>query len=330
MPVSEAMSVALITGITGQDGSYLSDRLVAEGVTVHGMVRPVDDATPPFRASHPEIVLHDVDLADDAGVRDLVRATSPDEIYNLAGISSVALSWEEPVLTGVLSGIAVASLLAAAWQVQEETGRSVRVVQASSAEIFGQPARSPQDEQTLVRPVSPYGAAKAYGHHIAAVYRARGLHVASCIMFNHESPRRPLTFVTRKITHATARLGLGMPGRLTLGNLEARRDWGWAADYVDAMVRAVRHDVADDFVIATGVTHSVAEFVEVAMACVGVSDWRAHVETDEAFLRPIDATELVGDATKARVELGWAATVDFETIVQRMVEHDLQLLREGR
>jgi len=325
------VSRVLITGITGQDGGYLAERLLAEGDEVHGMVHSGDDAAAGFLASHRGIVLHDGDLGDSAGLSRVVEAVGPDEIYNLGGISSVAFSWEQPVLTAELSGVAAAVVFQSALQLQERTGRRVAVVQASSSEIFGDAAESPQDEETPVRPVSPYGAAKAYAHQMARVYRSRGLHVSSCIFFNHESPHRPTTFVTRKITSAAARIGLTGTGILNLGNLDARRDWGWAPDYVDAMVRAARHDAADDFVVATGETHSVAEFAEAALRQAGVGDdWRDHIQVDPQLLRPMDAPMMVGDAAKARRELGWAPTVDFGEIVGRMVDHDVALLRAAR
>jgi len=319
---------ALVTGITGQDGGYLTEQLLAEGCEVHGFVLDRDPVRAAFAAAHPSVVLHAGDLADSAGVTALVHDVEPDELYNLAGISSVAFSWEQPLLTAELSGVAAAVLFRAALEVQERTGRPVACVQASSAEIFGDADVAPQDERTPVRPVSPYGAAKAYAHHMARVYRGRGLHVASCILFNHESPRRPQTFVTRKITAAAARIGIEGSGVLSLGNLDARRDWGWAPDYVDAMLRAARHTVADDFVIASGTAHTVAQFAEAAFRRAGVGDaWREHIEIDPAFLRPQDAPLMVGDATKARRELGWAPTVPFEELVGRMVDADLALLR---
>lgn len=325
------MPRALITGITGQDGGYLAERLVAEGVEVHGLVRDDDaEAAAELAGRHPGIVLHPGDLADHAGLSRLLHEVEPDEVYNLAGISSVAFSWEHPVLTAELSGVAAAVLLEAALAVQEQTGRRVACVQASSSEIFGDAARVPQDEDTPVRPVSPYGAAKAYAHHMARVYRGRGLHVAACILFNHESPRRPPTFVTRKITAGAARIARDGSGVLRLGNLDARRDWGWAPDYVDAMVRAARHEVADDFVVATGQTHTVAEFAEAALRRAGIGDdWADHVEVDPAFLRPADAAVMVGDASRARTVLGWAPTVPFTEIVGRMVDHDMELLEAG-
>ena len=325
------MPRAFVTGITGQDGGYLAERLVAEGTSVHGLVRAVDDVTVRDLLSRaPGVVLHQGDLGDADHLGQLIAEVRPDEIYNLAGISSVAYSWEEPVLTARLSGVAAAVVLAAAWRLQEDSGRRVACLQASSAEIFGHAAISPQDESTPVRPVSPYGAAKAYAHHMSGVYRGRGLHVATCILFNHESPRRPLAFVTRKITVAAARIGAEGSGVIRLGNLDACRDWGWAPDYVDAMVRAVRHEVASDYVIATGQTHTVAEFAEAALRRAGLGDsWRDHIEMDPEFLRPAEAPDLVGDATKAGRELGWEPTVRFEEVVGRMVDHDTELLQRS-
>ncbi len=321
------MTVALVTGITGQDGSFLLERLLAEGVEVHGMVRAGKELQSDVRDTLPQLELHDGDLTDGQRLAVLVHEVAPDEIYNLGGLSSVALSWREPALTGAVNGVAVAHLLEAAWQLQESLGRRVSFVQASSAEIFGQPATSPQDEYTPVAPTNPYGAAKAYAHHMVGIYRARGLAASSCILFNHESPRRPATFVTRKITQAAARIACDGGGKITLGNVEMRRDWGWAPDYVDALVRAARHESGDDFVIATGRAHSVAEFAAAAFGYVGITDWKRYVETDLQFIRPVDATKLVGDASKARRELGWQSTLDFTGLVDAMVDHDLALLR---
>jgi GDPmannose 4,6-dehydratase len=318
-----------VTGITGQDGGYLAEQLIAEGTEVHGLVRVSDNPTAlELLARAPGVVLHQGDLLDADRLGQLVADVRPDEIYNLGGISSVAYSWQEPVLTARLSGVAAAVVLEAAWKLQEESGRRVTCIQASSAEIFGHTAVCPQDELTSVSPVSPYGAAKAYAHQMAGVYRGRGLHVATCILFNHESPRRPLAFVTRKITAAAARIGADGSGVIQLGNLDARRDWGWAPDYVDAMVRAARQESPGDYVIATGEPHTVAEFAQAALRRVGLGDsWRDHVEVDPRFLRPAEASTLVGDAGKARRELGWEPTVGFEELVGRMVEHDTQLLR---
>jgi len=320
------MTVALVTGITGQDGSYLLERLLADGTEVHGLVRAGGVLPPEVRDALPQIKLHTGDLTDGQRLAALVAQVAPDEVYSLAGISSVALSWREPALTGAVSGVAVAHLLEAAWQLQESRGRRVSFVQASSAEIFGQPAMSPQDELTPVAPTNPYGAAKAYAHHMVGIYRARGLAASSCIFFNHESPRRPPTFVTRKITQAAARIARDGSGKIILGNLEVRRDWGWAPDYVDALVRAAHYDGGGDFVIATGQAHSVAEFAATALAGVGITDWDRWVNTDPQFVRPVDATELVGDASKAMRELGWQATVEFTDLVGAMVDHDLALL----
>ena len=323
------MPRALVTGITGQDGGYLAEQLLAEGTEVHGLVRAGDDeARDDLLARSPSVVLHAGDLADAARLGDLVREVQPDEIYNLAGISSVAYSWQQPVLTAQLSGLAAAVLLEAAWRLQEDTGSRIAFLQPSSAEIFGHAARSPQDEATPIRPVSPYGVAKAFAHHMSSVYRDRGLHVATCILFNHESPRRPTAFVTRKITAAAARIAVTGSGELRLGNLDVRRDWGWAPDYVEAMVRAVRHAVPADYVVATGDTHTVAEFAEAALRRAGLGDaWRDHITVDAEFVRPAEAPTLVGDARKALDELGWAPTVRFDEVVGRMVDHDVDLLR---
>ncbi len=319
----------LVTGVTGQDGTYLVNRLESEGAEVHGLVRDGDPMTDAVRRAHPDVKLHLGDLADVVGLATLVDTVEPDEVYNLAGISSVAQSWAEPALTAQLSGVAVAALLDASWRLQERRGTPVRFLQASSAEIFGAPERSPQDERTPIRPVSPYGATKAFAHHMVGLYRVRGLHAATCILFNHESPLRPTTFVTRKITAAAARIGVEGSGVIPLGNLDARRDWGWAPDYVDAMMRAARHTTPDDYVVATGVTHSVADFAEAALRRAGVGDdWRAHIEVDQAFIRPTDAPELVGDPSRAQTELGWQRTVEFDELVARMVDHDLELLGE--
>jgi GDPmannose 4,6-dehydratase len=324
------VTIALVTGITGQDGSYLLERLLADGVEMHGMVRAGTELPPEVIEAHPRVELHVADLADGQRLATLVREVAPNVIYNLGGLSSVALSWREPALTGAVNGVAVTHLLEAAWQLQESLGRRVSFVQASSAEIFGQPATSPQDEDTPVAPTNPYGAAKAYAHHMVGMYRARGLAASSCILFNHESPRRPPTFVTRKITQAAARIARDGSGILTLGNLEARRDWGWAADYVDALVRTARHEGGDDFVIATGRTHSVAEFAAAALARVGITDWERWVETDAQFIRPVDASELVGDASKAQRELDWQPSIDFAELVGVMVDHDLALITATR
>ena len=243
---------------------------------------------------------------------------APQEVYNLAAISSVAQSWDEPDRTAHVNGLAAVALMESA-----RLAGDVRLVQASSAEIFGEPADSPQTEDTAIRPVNPYGAAKAFAHLSAGVFRQRDQHVSSAILYNHESPRRHERFVTRKITSTVAAIARGDADELVLGNLDARRDWGWAPDYVDAMVRAARADEPGDYVVATGRAHSVREFVAAAFAAAGVNDWEHLVRQDERFFRPADPTELVGDASRARDVLGWEPTVAFEEIVARMVAADL-------
>jgi GDPmannose 4,6-dehydratase len=310
---------AFITGIGGQDGGYLAERLLAEGVEVHALAH---DQEPPPRV--PGVELHSGDLTRTDEVRALLLDLSPDEVYNLAAISSVARSWDQPDLTAQVNGTAAVALMESALQVQDKRGSQVRFVQASSAEIFGQPEVPPQDETTAIRPVNPYGAAKAYAHLSADVYRRRDLHAVSAILYNHESPRRPATFVTRKITSTAAAIARGRAERLSLGNLDARRDWGWAPDYVDALVRAARADQPGDFVIATGVSHSVREFAAAAFRHAGIDDWEVLVDSDPALERPTDPTDLTGDAARARRQLGWAPTVGFEEIVGRMVDADLE------
>ena len=310
------MTLALVTGPTGQDGGYLVERLLAEGTEVHGLVRS-EDATDPVPDG---VVVHEGDLADHDGLARLVERLAPDEVYNLGGVSSVARSWAEPLHTTRVSGTAALVLLEAARTVQERTGREVRLLQAGSAEIFGEPATSPQDETTPVRPVSPYGAAKAFAHHAVGIARARGQYATSLVLYNHESPRRPPDFVTRKITRTVAAIAAGRADRLVLGNLDARRDWGWAPDTVDAMVRAMRHTVPDDYVVATGESHTVRDFVAAAFTRAGVEGWEGLVEVDPALLRPADPSLLVGDATRAREVLGWTPTVTFAEVVARMVD----------
>lgn len=319
---------AFVTGATGQDGSYLVEQLLDEGADVHVLVRNASD-TGGVVTLPDAVVRHVGDLADGDGLARLVREVEPDEIYNLGGLSSVALSWQEPAVTAQVSGVAVGHLLGAAHAWQESAGRSVRFVQASSAEIFGRTSRVLQDETTPLRPLTPYGAAKAYAHHMVGVYRGRGLHASSCILYNHESPRRPDTFVTRKITMAAARIARGLQDEVAMGNLDSRRDWGWAPDYVRAMVLAARQSIARDYVVATGVSHSVRDFVTAAFTAAGVPDWEGRVTLDPRFARPSDAPILVGDAGRARHFLGWEPTVAFDEIVTRMVEHDLSLLDAG-
>ena len=317
------MTRAFVTGIGGQDGSYLADRLLADGLEVHALTFDADG--PPVHCPA-DVVLHRGDLADVAAVRPLLLDVDPHEVYNLAAISSVAQSWQEPDLTARVNGLGAVGLLESALVVQERLGHRVAFVQASSAEIFGEPAVNPQDEATPIAPVSPYGAAKAFAHLAVGVYRRRDLHAASLILYNHESPRRPERFVTRRITATVAAIARGRAERLVLGNLDARRDWGWAPDYVDAMVRAARAATADDYVVATGQGHSVRDFAAAAFARAGITDWEPLLVSDPALYRPADATDLTGDASKARHDLGWTPTVTFEEVVGRMVDADLALL----
>lgn len=310
------MTTAFVTGIGGQDGSYLAERLLADGTEVHALVLR-DESAPPY--CPPDVTLHVGDLADIEATRRLVLGLAPDQIFNLAAISSVAQSWDEPDLTAQVNGSAAVALLESARQV----GDHVRFVQASSAEIFGEPDHSPQTEQTQIKPLNPYGAAKAFAHLSVGVQRRRGLHASSLVLYNHESPRRPARFVTRKITSTVAAIARGEASELVLGNLDARRDWGWAPDYVDAMVRAANADEPDDYVIASGVGHTVRDFVAAAFRHAGIADWEPLVSTDPAFSRPADATDLTGDATHAREQLGWAPTVDFDGVVAAMVAADL-------
>ena len=310
------MTRVLITGVTGQDGSYLAELLVARGDDVHGTSLGSDES------SIPGVELHPLDLAR-PGIGELIRSVRPEVIFNLAAISSVWGSWVEPMVTANINGVAVAEMLATLRELDD----GIRFVQASSAEIFGVPSEVPQTEATAIRPTSPYGAAKAYAHGLVSAYREAGVWASSCILYNHESPRRPEAFVTRKITAAAARISAGLQDRLELGNLAARRDWGWAPDYVDALDRASRADAPSDFIVATSVDHSVEDFVATAFARAGIDDWRAHVKVADELLRTGDAPRQVGDASRARDVLGWAPTLSFAGIVEAMVDADLAALR---
>lgn len=322
-PAGEVVTTAFVTGITGQDGYYLARRLVADGVEVHGLVAG-DPASGLDPAGLPaEVTLHRGDLRDLATIRALVLGVRPDEIYNLAAVSSVARSWEEPDLVAAVNGSAAVGLLESAWQLQDRTGRRVVFVQASSAEIFGAPTSSPQNEETPVMPTNPYGAAKAFAHRAVGLWRDRGVPASSAILYNHESPRRPSAFVTRKITSTVVAIARGDADELVLGNLDARRDWGWAPDYVDALVRMARAETPADYVVATGRAHSVREFVAAAFASARVPDWESLVRSDGRFFRPTDTVEQVGDAARARSELGWSPTASFEDLVRWMVEAEL-------
>jgi GDPmannose 4,6-dehydratase len=315
---------ALITGVTGQDGSYLAELLLEKGYEVHGMVRR--SSTEKFdRIEHlrDRLMLHQGDLLDQRSLVDALRASRPDEVYNLAAMSFVAVSWIQPTLTAEFTGVGVTRMLEALREVCPDA----RFYQASSSEMFGKVRTMPQNEETPFYPRSPYGVAKAYGHHITVNYReSYGLFGCSGILFNHESPRRGLEFVTRKITWHAAAIEAGRASELRLGNLDAKRDWGYALDYVEAMWLMLQQDTADDYVIATGRTHTVRDCVELAFDRVGL-DWRDHVVIDDAFKRPAEVDLLVGDATKAKRELGWEPRTSFEELIALMVDADRELLR---
>jgi GDPmannose 4,6-dehydratase len=315
---------ALITGVTGQDGSYLAEFLLEQGYTVIGMVRRSSTVT--FeRIAHIQDRLELVagDLLDEVSLINILRDHRPNEVYNLAAQSFVQTSFSQPVLTGETTALGVTRLLDAIRLVDPE----IRFYQASSSEMFGKVQEVPQVETTPLYPRSPYGVAKVYGHWITVNYReSYDLHASSGILFNHESPRRGLEFVTRKITHGVARIAHGLDDKLYLGNLDAQRDWGFAADYVRAMWLMLQQDKPDDFVVSTGETHEVRELCRLAFAVADL-DWEQHVVIDEKFLRPSEVDLLVGDSTKAHATLGWQREVDFPGLVTMMVEADLDLVR---
>jgi GDPmannose 4,6-dehydratase len=314
---------ALITGITGQDGSYLAELLLDRGYEVHGMVRRA--STEKFdRIEHlrDRLTLHQADLLDQRSLVDALRAARPDEIYNLAAMSFVAVSWIQPTLTAEFTGVGVTRMLEA----MRETCPDARFYQASSSEMFGRVRETPQTESTPFYPRSPYGVAKVYGHHITVNYReSYDLFAASGILFNHESERRGLEFVTRKVTWHAAAIKLGQREQVALGNLDAHRDWGYAKDYVEAMWLMLQQDRPGDYVIATGVSNSVRRLVEIAFDEVGLP-WEPHVVIDESLKRPAEVDLLVGDASKAERELGWTPTTSFEALIRLMVRSDLELL----
>ncbi len=314
---------AFITGITGQDGSYLAELLLEKGYEVHGMVRR--SSTEKFeRIEHlrERITLHQGDLLDQRSLVDALRAARPQEIYNLAAMSFVAVSWIQPTLTAEFTGVGVTRMLEAMREVCPEA----RFYQASSSEMFGKVREVPQTEHTPFYPRSPYGVAKAYGHFITVNYReSYGLHATSGILFNHESPRRGLEFVTRKITWHAAAIKLGLVEKLRLGNLDAERDWGYAKDYVEAMWLMLQREQAEDYVIATGTAHSVRECLEIAFDQAGV-EIDERVVIDESLVRPAEVDHLIGDATKAREDLGWEPRTSFEQLIRLMVDADHQLL----
>ncbi|MCW2995192.1 MAG: gmd [Conexibacter sp.] len=316
---------ALITGITGQDGSYLAELLLERGYDVHGMVRR--SSTEKFdRIEHlrEKITLHQGDLLDHRSLTDALRASKPDEIYNLAAMSFVAASWIQPTLTAEFTGVGVTRVLEAMREVCPEA----RFYQASSSEMFGKVLEVPQTESTPFYPRSPYGVAKAYGHFITVNYReSYDLHATSGILFNHESPRRGLEFVTRKITWHAAAIKYGLRDKMSLGNLDAERDWGYAKDYVEAMYLMLQQDKADDYVIATGKTNTVRDCVEVAFDEAGLPDWEQYVKIDPQFLRPAEVDQLIGSPAKAKQDLGWEPKTSFEELIRLMTRADLELLK---
>lgn len=318
------MQRALITGIGGQDGSLLAELLLAQGYAVVGTTRPGSEPSDGLRALAGSIEVVELDLRRVEDIPAAVERAQPDEVYNLASISLVPRSWEDPVAVLDVCGRGAVAILEAVRSLDS----SIRVFQASSAEIFGQPAESPQTERTPLAPLSPYGAAKAYAHAVVGAYRRRyGLHASAGILFNHESPRRPPEFVTRKVTRAAAAISLGLEREVRLGTLSARRDWGYAGDYVRAMWLAARAAEADDYVIASGEAHSVEELVATAFGHVGL-DWRDHVRADPELQRGVTEIALqVGDSTRARERLGWEPEVGFEQLVHLMVDADLARLR---
>ncbi len=321
------MKRALITGITGQDGSYLAELLLEKGYEVHGMVRRA--STENFeRINHiaDRIHLHQADLLDQLSIVDVMKACDPTEVYNLAAQSFVPTSWKQPVLTGEFTAIGVTRMLEAIRLLGKD---SIRFYQASSSEMFGKVQAVPQTEDTPFYPRSPYGVAKLYGHWITINYReSYGIYGVSGILFNHESPRRGREFVTRKVTDGAARIKLGLSKELRLGNLDAKRDWGFAGDYVKAMWLMLQQDTPDDYVIATGETHTVKRLVELAFGAVDL-DWQKYVVLDPAFVRPAEVDLLIGSPAKAERQLGWKPETSFEKLVEMMVRADLDRLKGG-
>ena len=318
---------ALITGMTGQDGSYLAELLLEEGYEVHGTVRRTS-VEKLDRIEHltDKMVLHQADLLDQNSIMNILQDVGPDEVYNLAAQSFVPTSWKQPIYTGEVNAIGVTRTLEAI----RLTNKGTRFYQASSSEMFGNTPYSPQNEETPFYPRSPYGVAKVYGHFITVNYReSYDMFCVSGILFNHESPRRGEEFVTRKITASVARIKFGLQDRLKLGNLDAKRDWGFAGDYMRAAYMMMQHDEPDTFVIATGVAHSVKDFCKAAFECVDL-DWEKFVEVDETFLRPADVSHLLGDATKARNILKWEPKVSFEQLVEMMVKADVERLQQNK
>lgn len=324
------MKRALITGITGQDGLYLSELLLSKGYEVYGLIRGQNNPKADLvRREVPGVKLLTGDITD---LSSLIRAfgeARPDEVYNLGAVSFVAYSWENAKLTSDVTGLGVLNVLEAMRLYAGDDPSKVRFYQASSSEMFGKVQDVPQRETTLLWPRSPYGVAKVFGHYMTINYReSYGIHASSGILFNHESPRRGPEFVTRKVTRAVARIALGLQDDIALGNLDAKRDWGFAGDYVEAMWLMLQQDQADDYVVATGETHSIRELLDVAFSHVGIDDWEGKVHQDPRFFRPAEVDLLIGDPTKAREQLGWVPKVGFEQLVRMMVDNDLAEQKE--
>src|SRR5665648_903345 len=319
------MTRALITGITGQDGLYLSELLLSKGYEVYGLIR--GQSNPKLglvRRTVPDVKLLTGDLTDLSSLARVVVRVEPDEVYNLGAISFVAYSWENAMLTTDVTGKGVLNILEAVRLYSHDDPRKVRFYQASSSEMFGKVQEVPQRESTLLWPRSPYGVAKVFGHYMTINYReSYGMHASSGILFNHESPRRGPEFVTRKVSQAVARIKLGMQNEITMGNLDAKRDWGFAGDFVDAMWRMLQQDVADDYVVATGQTHSTRDLLDIAFTAVDIEDWTPYVTQDPRFMRPAEVDMLMGDSSKARRVLGWEPKVAFAELVRMMVENDV-------
>jgi len=320
------MPRTLITGIDGQDGRYLAELLVENGYETFGMIRGQNNPRGQIvRDEIPAVELIEGDLQDLSSLIAVVEQVQPDEVYNLGAVSFVALSFRQPELTADITGLGVLRMLEAIRLVGGTQDNRMRFYQASSSEMFGKVRQTPQNEDTPFHPRSPYGAAKVFGHDTTVNYReSYGLHATSGILFNHESPRRGLEFVTRKVTNAVARIKLGLQEKLALGNLDAARDWGFAGDYVEAMWLMLQQDEPEDYVIATGETHTIRELLALSFAAAGIDGWERFVESDQRFMRPAEVDILTGDASKAREQLGWKPRVSFAELVQMMVESDLQ------
>lgn len=319
------MTRAFITGITGQDGLYLSELLLAKGYEVYGLMRGQNNPKLSLlEQTIPQVKILTGDLTDLSSLLRGLNVAQPDEFYNLGAISFVAYSWENAHLTSEVTGMGVLNALEAVRLYEGTSGKSVRFYQASSSEMFGKVQQVPQNEDTLLWPRSPYGVAKVYGHYMTINYReSYGIHASSGVLFNHESPRRGPEFVTRKVSQAVARISLGLQDGLTLGNLEAKRDWGFAGDYVEAMWLMLQQEVADDYVISTGQTHTIRALLDAAFGAAGIDDWSGLVEQDPRFMRPAEVDLLVGDSAKARAKLGWVPKIGFEELVTMMVESDI-------